>query len=57
MDYVFIAHDESVRAWLLSNPMVDNPLEHLVYCYSDQSSERQDIPALSRLDYPNANNI
>jgi len=57
MDYVFIARDESVRAWLLSNPMVDNPLEHLVYCYSDQSLERQDIPALSRLDYPNANNV
>ena len=32
MDYVFIDRDEPVRAWLLSNPMLDGPLDLMVYC-------------------------
>ena len=30
IDYVFIASDETVRAWLVSNPVLDDPLDLLV---------------------------
>jgi len=39
MDYVFIDSDETVRAWVLSNPMLDDLLDLMVYCYRDQVSE------------------
>ena len=29
-DYVFIENDESVRIWLLSNYVLDDPLEMMV---------------------------
>jgi len=32
IDYVFIDSDETVRAWLLSNPVLDDPLDLMVYC-------------------------
>jgi len=31
IDYIFIENDEDVRAWLLSNLVLDNPLDLLVY--------------------------
>ena len=31
VDYVFINSNEGVRAWLLSNPVLENPLNLLVY--------------------------
>jgi len=55
MDYVFIDIDETVRAWLLSNPVLDNLLDLIVYSYRDRGSERQDTPALRRLDNLNQN--
>jgi len=33
IDYVFIDRDETVRAWLLSNPVLDDPLDLMIYCY------------------------
>ena len=42
MDYVFIDSDETVRACLLSNPVLDNQVDVIVYCYPDRSSEYQD---------------
>jgi len=33
INYVFIENDEDVRAWLLSNPVLENPLDLLVYCH------------------------
>ena len=33
IDYVFIDCDERVRAWLLSNPVLDDPLDLIMYCY------------------------
>jgi len=57
MDYVFIDSDETVRAWLLSNPVLDDPLNLMVYCYRDWGSEWQDTPALRRVDYLNQNDI
>jgi len=57
LDYVFIDSDETVRAWLLSNPVRDNPLDLMVYCYRDGGSELQDTPALRRVDYLNQNDV
>jgi len=44
MEYVFIASDETVRPCLLSNPVLDDTLDLMVYCYRDRGSERQDTP-------------
>jgi len=57
MDYVFNDSDETVRAWLLSNPVLDDPLDLMVSCYCDWGSERQDTPALRRVDYLNLNGV
>jgi len=57
MDYVFIDSDETVRASLLSNPVLHDPLDLIVYCYRDRGSERQDIPVLRRVDYLNQNDV
>jgi len=57
MDYVFIDSDETVRAWLLSNQVLDDPLDLMVYYYSDRGSERQDTLALRRVDYLNQNDV
>jgi len=32
MDYVFIDSDEIVRAWLLRDPVLNDPLDLMVYC-------------------------
>jgi len=57
MDYVFIDSDETVRAWLLINAVLDHPLDLMVYCYRDRGSEQQDTPALRRDDYLNQNDV
>jgi len=57
MDYVFINTDETVRAWLFSNLMLDDPLDLMVYCYRDRGSERQDTTVLKRVDYLNQNDV
>jgi len=46
MDYIFIDSDETVRAWLLSNSVLHDPLDLMVYCYRDLGSEPQDSPVL-----------
>jgi len=33
INYVFIENDEDVRAWLLSNPVLEDQLDLLVYCH------------------------
>jgi len=57
MDYVFIDSDEIRRAWLLSNPVLDDPLDLMVYCYRDRGSERQDTLALRSVAYLNRNHV
>jgi len=57
IDYVFIESDETLRACLLSNPVLDDSLDLIVYGYCDRGSERQDTPALRRVDYLNQNDI
>jgi len=57
IDYVIIDRDETVRDRLLSNPVLDDLLDLMVYCYRDWGSERQDTPELRRVDYLNQNNV
>jgi len=57
IDYVIIDRDETVRDRLLSNPVLDDLLDIMVYCYRDWGSERQDTPELRRVDYLNQNNV
>ena len=33
VEYGFIDSDETARAWLLSNPVLDDPHDLLVYCH------------------------
>jgi len=46
IDYVFIHSDEMVRAWLLSNPVLDDPLDLMIYCYRDEGDTRPATPSL-----------
>jgi len=55
MDYVFIDSDKTVRASLLSNSVLNDPLDLMMYCYRDRGSERQDTPVLRRVDCLNQN--
>ena len=57
MDYLLIDSDETVRAWLLSNPVLEDPVDLMVYCHRDWGSERQDTPLLRRVDYLNQNDV
>ena len=51
IDYVFIDSDETVRAWLLSNPVLDDPLDLMIYCYGDEGDTRPATPSLSAHQY------
>jgi len=51
IDYVFIDSDETVRAWLLSNPVLDDPLDLMIYCYRDEGDTRPATPSLRALQY------
>jgi len=51
IDYMFIVNDEGVRAWLLSNPVLQDPLDLLVYCHRPATRERPATPPLRGHDY------
>jgi len=57
IDYVFIQNDEDVRAWLLSNPVLDDPLDLLVYCHRPETRGRLTTPPLSGHNYLRQNAI
>jgi len=57
MDYVCIDSDDTVRSWLLTNPMLDDPQARMVYCYSDWGADRQAIMALRRVNYHNNDKV
>jgi len=50
-DYVFIHSDETVSAWLLLNPVLDDPLDLMIYCYSDEGETRPATPSLKAHQY------
>ena len=50
-DYVFIQNEETVRTWLYSNPVLNNPLEMIVYWYRDQYDNSQNTLPLMKVNY------
>ena len=40
IDYMFMENDEGVRAWLRSNPVLEEPLDLLVHCQPPATRER-----------------
>ena len=57
IDYVFIENDEDVRAGLLSNPVLDDPLDLLVYCHRPETRGRLPTPPLTGHNCRRANAI
>ena len=57
IDYVFIENDEEVRAWLLSNPVLDDPLDLLIYCHRPETQGRSPTPPLRGHNYLHENAI
>jgi len=57
IDYVFIENGEDVRAWLLSNPVPDDPLNLLVYCHRPETRGRLPTPPLRGHNYLRENAI
>ena len=57
IDYIFIENDEEVRAWLLSNPVLDDPLDLLVYCHRPETRGRLPPPPLRGNNYLRENAI
>ena len=51
VDYVFIDSDEGVMAWLLSNPVLEDPLDLLVYCHRVPGNNRLVTPPLRKHNY------
>jgi len=51
IDYVFINSDETVRAWPLSNPVLDDPRDLMIYCYRDEGNTRPATPSLRAHQY------
>jgi len=52
IDYVFIENDEHVRAWLLLNPVLDDPLDLLVYCHRPETRGQVAHSALEGAQLP-----
>jgi len=51
IDYDFIDSDETVRTWLLSNPVLDDRLDLMIYCYREEGHTRQATPSLRAPQY------
>jgi len=51
IDYVFIESDETVKAWLLSNAVLDDLLDLMIYCYRDEGDTRPATPLLKAHQY------
>jgi len=43
INYVFINDDEVVSAWLLSNPVLEDPLDLLIYCHRPNKVHQQNV--------------
>jgi len=55
--YVFIESDQDVRAWLLLNAVLEDPLDLMVYCHRPATRERAATPPLRGHNYLPANGI
>jgi len=57
INYMFIENDECVIAWLVSNPVLEDPLDLLVYCHRPATLERPATPPLRGHDYLQASAV
>ena len=57
IDYVFIESDQDVRPWLLSNPVLQDPLDLMVHCHRPATQERAATPPLRGHNYLPQNSI
>jgi len=57
IEYVFIETDENVRPWLLSNLVLDDPLDLLVYCHRPETRGRLSTPPFRGHNYLRENAI
>jgi len=57
IDYVLIENHEDVRGWLLSNPVLNDPLDLMVYCYHPETQGRLPTPLLRGPNYLRENAI
>ena len=48
---IFIDDYEAVRAWLLSNPVLEDPLDLLIYCHCLNKVSREPTPGLRGHNY------
>ena len=55
--YMLIENDEGVRAWLLSNPVLEDAFDLLVYCHRLATWERPATPPLRGHDYLHENSV
>jgi len=57
IDYVFIENDGDLRGWSLSNPVLDDLLDLLVYCHRPDTGGRLPTPPLRWHNYLRENAI
>jgi len=57
INYMFIENDEGVRALLLSNPVLEDPLDLLVYCHRPATRKSPATPPLRGHDYLHENAV
>jgi len=57
IDYVFIERDQDVRACLMSNPVLEDPLDLMVYCHRPATRERAATALLRGHNYLPENSI
>jgi len=57
INYIFIENDEDVRAWLMSNAVLEDPVDLLVYCHGRYTADRVPTPPLRRYNYVPQNAI
>ena len=51
INYVFFDNNETLRAWLLSNPVHDNALDLMIYCQQDKGDDPPVTPSLRPYQY------
>jgi len=51
INYILIDDEEAERAWLLSNPVLEDPLDLLIYCHGPNNVSREATPALRLHNY------
>ena len=51
IDYVFIESNQDIRVWLLSNPVLEDPLDLIVYCHDPATREWAATPPLRGHNY------